>query len=54
MHDEQSQLLKQITMAFYLPNHLRGLAWNLQKRFDQTRYEWLIREVTSFETGKSC
>lgn len=54
MHDEQIHLLKQITMAFYLPSHLRGLAWNLQKKFDQTKYEWLIREVTSFETRPSC
>lgn len=54
MHEEQIQLLKQIATAFYLPSHLRGLAWNLQKRFDQTRYEWLIREVTSFETSTSC
>jgi len=41
MHDEQILLLKKITMAFYLPAHLHGLAWSLQKRFDQTRYEWL-------------
>lgn len=53
MHEQHMHLLKQITMAFYLPSNLRGLAWNLQKKFDQTRYDWLIREVTSFEVGQS-
>lgn len=54
MQEQHRQLLQQITMAFYLPDHLRGLAWSLQKKFDQTRYDWLIKEITSVEVGRPC
>jgi hypothetical protein len=53
MQEQQLQILKQISMAFYLPDNLRGLAWNLQNRFDQRRYDWLIKEVTSLAAGVS-